>query len=118
MNRLLTDRYGKECGVERTSADGNIFQEHGPVISATGCFGADFTPDPMLNRHRPALSQWPTTNREHVTGDCLKLSMGMGAECVDLECSRIPVKQCRGKNLFFSTDVQAAIKEAGLILLR
>ena len=52
VNRLLTDRYGKVCGVERTSADGNIFQEHGPVISTTGCFGADFTPDPMLNRHR------------------------------------------------------------------
>ena len=28
------------------------------------------------------------------------------------------VKQCRGKDLVFSTDVQAAIKEAGFILLR
>ena len=28
------------------------------------------------------------------------------------------VKQCRGKNLFFSTSVQAAIKDAGFILLR
>ena len=27
------------------------------------------------------------------------------------------VKQCRGKNLFLSTDVQAAIKEAGFIVL-
>ena len=29
------------CGAECNSADGNIFQEHGPVISATGGLGAD-----------------------------------------------------------------------------
>ena len=28
------------------------------------------------------------------------------------------VKQCRGKYLFFSTSVQAAVKDAGFILLR
>ena len=116
VNQLLTDRYGKECGVERTSADGKIFHEHGPVISATGCVGADFTPDPMLNRHRPALSQKPRPLACHRR--LLEAVHGHGAERVDLEGSRIPVKQGRGKNLFFSTDVQAAIKEAGFILLR
>ena len=25
-NQMLTDRYGNECGVERTSADGKVFQ--------------------------------------------------------------------------------------------
>ena len=29
VSRLLTDRYGNECGVERTSADGKIFQSMG-----------------------------------------------------------------------------------------
>ena len=52
MNRLLTDRYGSVCGVVCTSADGIIFQEHEPVISATGGFGADFTPDPLRIKHR------------------------------------------------------------------
>merc|ERR1711992_63047 len=66
-------------------ADGKTFQEHGPVIIATGGFGADFTPDSLLSRHRPDLSHLPTTNGDHCTGDGLKMSMGVGAECVDLE---------------------------------
>ena len=84
VNRLLTDRYGKVCGVERTSADGNIFQEHGPVISATGCFGADFTPDPLLSRHRPACR---TCRRPVaiITQAMLEDVRGVAAECVDLE---------------------------------
>ena len=31
VNRLLVDRFSKVCGVEHTSADGNIFQEDGPA---------------------------------------------------------------------------------------
>merc|ERR1712217_774618 len=85
VNRLLTDRDGNVCGCECTSADGKTFQEHGPVIIATGGFGADFTPDSLLSKHRPDLSHLPTTNGDHCTGDGLKMSMGVGAECVDLE---------------------------------
>jgi len=85
VERLLTDRDGNVSGVECKSADGKVFQEHGPVIIATGGFGADFTPDSLLNKHRPDLSHLPTTNGDHCTGDGLKMSMGIGAECVDLE---------------------------------
>merc|ERR1712217_577326 len=85
VNRLLTDGDGNVCGCECTSADGKTFQEHGPVIIATGGFGADFTPDSLLSKHRPDLSHLPTTNGDHCTGDGLKMSMGVGAECVDLE---------------------------------
>merc|ERR1712217_967038 len=85
VNRLLTDRDGNVCGCECTSADGKTFQEHGPVIIATGGFGADFTPDSLLSKHRPDLSHLPTTNGDHYTGDGLKMSMDVGAECVDLE---------------------------------
>jgi len=85
VNRLLTDHDGNVCGCECTSKDGEIFQEHGPVIIATGGFGADFTADSLLSRHRPDLSHLPTTNGDHCTGDGLKMSMGVGAECVDLE---------------------------------
>jgi len=55
------------------------------VIIATGGFGADFTADSLLNKHRPDLSHLPTTNGDHCTGDGLKMSMAVGAACVDLE---------------------------------
>jgi len=85
VNRLLTDRDGNVCGCECTSNDGKTFQEHGPVIIATGGFGADFSSDSLLSKYRPDLSHLPTTNGDHCTGDGLKMSMGVGAECVDLE---------------------------------
>ena len=68
VNQLLTDRYGKECGIERISADGKIFQEHGPVISATGCFGAEFAPDPVGSKHLLPVAladdQWRSFHRQ------------------------------------------------------
>merc|ERR1712224_1147936 len=47
------------------------FQEHGPVIFASGGFGADFTKDSLLAKYRPDLMHLPTTNGEHCTGDGL-----------------------------------------------
>merc|ERR1712061_626898 len=85
VTKLITDKDGNVCGCECVSDDGKTFQEHGPVIIATGGFGADFTPDSLLSKHRPDLSHLPTTNGDHCTGDGLKMSMGVGAECVDLE---------------------------------
>merc|ERR1711937_491394 len=54
------------CAYERGGVE---FQEHGPVILATGGFGADFTVDSLLAKHRPDLMHLPTTNGEHCTGD-------------------------------------------------
>merc|ERR1712151_1484725 len=85
VTRLLTNEDGDVCGCVCKDKDGKVFQEHGPVIIATGGFGADFTPDSLLSKHRPDLSHLPTTNGDHCTGDGLKMSMGVGAECVDLE---------------------------------
>jgi len=85
VNRLLTDAAGNVCGCECTGNDGKTFQEHGPVIIATGGFGADFTADSLLNKHRPDLAHLPTTNGDHCTGDGLKMTMAVGGECVDLE---------------------------------
>merc|ERR1712137_1110338 len=67
------------------AADGKKFQEHGPVIIATGGFGADFAADSLLIKHRPDLAHLPTTNGDHCTGDGLKMSMAVGAKTVDLE---------------------------------
>jgi len=61
------------------------FQEHGPVILATGGFGADFTQQSLLAQYRPDLMHLPTTNGEHCTGDGIKMGEVIGAKSIDLE---------------------------------
>jgi flavocytochrome c len=70
------------CCYERSGAE---FQEHGPVILASGGFGADFTKDSLLAMYRPDLMHLPTTNGEHCTGDGIKMGEQIGAKAVDLE---------------------------------
>merc|ERR1719174_1811129 len=70
------------CVYERSGAE---FQEHGPVIIASGGFGADFTKDSLLAQYRPDLMHLPTTNGEHCTGDGIKMGELIGAKSVDLE---------------------------------
>merc|ERR1719261_1850833 len=67
------------------SKGGKDFTERGPVILASGGFGADFTSNSLLAQYRPDLVHLPTTNGEHCTGDGLKMSLAIGAECVDPE---------------------------------
>merc|ERR1711979_116793 len=64
---------------------GVSFQEHGPVILASGGFGADFTNNSLLAQYRPDLIHLPTTNGEHCTGDGIKLGEAIGAKTIDLE---------------------------------
>eukprot|EP00927_Polykrikos_kofoidii_P065335 TRINITY_DN610_c0_g1_i4.p1 TRINITY_DN610_c0_g1~~TRINITY_DN610_c0_g1_i4.p1 ORF type:complete len:1040 (-),score=135.86 TRINITY_DN610_c0_g1_i4:121-3240(-) len=64
---------------------GKDFQEDGPVILATGGFGADFTQQSLLAKYRPDLMHLPTTNGEHCTGDGIKMGEAVGAKSVDLE---------------------------------
>jgi succinate dehydrogenase/fumarate reductase flavoprotein subunit len=64
---------------------GQDFQEHGPVIFASGGFGADFTQTSLLAQYRPDLMHLPTTNGEHCTGDGVKMGEAIGAKSVDLE---------------------------------
>jgi len=61
------------------------FQEHGPVILATGGFGADFTQNSLLAQYRPDLMHLPTTNGEHCTGDGIKMGEVIGGKTIDLE---------------------------------
>ena len=67
------------------SKGGMDFQEHGPVILATGGFGADFTQQSLLAQYRPDLMHLPTTNGEHCTGDGIKMGEAIGAKSIDLE---------------------------------
>jgi len=85
VERLLQDSNGDVCGAECVSSDGKVFAEYGPVIIATGGFGADFGADSLLLQHRPDLAHLPTTNGEHCTGDGLKMTAAVGGDLVDLE---------------------------------
>merc|ERR1712113_557910 len=59
--------------------------EYGPVILASGGFGADFTQNSLLAQYRPDLMHLPTTNGEHCTGDGIKMGEAIGAKSIDLE---------------------------------
>jgi len=60
-------------------------KEYGPVILATGGFGADFTQQSLLAKYRPDLLHLPTTNGEHCTGDGIKMGEAIGSKTIDLE---------------------------------
>merc|ERR1719436_1501109 len=81
------------------------FQEHGPVILASGGFGADFTTHSLLAKYRPDLMHLPTTNGEHCTGDGIKMGEAIGASSVDLEWVQV-----HPTGLVKSDDPDAKIK--------
>jgi len=84
MTKILKDAKGNVNGVE-IEQGGKTFSEYGPVVLATGGFGADATEDSILKKYRPDLIGMPTTCGEHCTGDGIKLSMrDAGADAVDL----------------------------------
>merc|ERR1719229_1593002 len=64
---------------------GTVTKAFGPVIFASGGFGADFGSDSLLAMYRPDLLHLPTTNGEHCTGDGIKMGEGIGAKTIDLE---------------------------------
>jgi len=82
--KLLTNFAGDCVGLVYEKG-GIEFQEHGPVILATGGFGADFTQDSLLAQYRPDLMHLPTTNGEHCTGDGIKMGEVIGGKSIDLE---------------------------------
>merc|ERR1711939_891201 len=82
-NKLLMNN-GACVGLEYEKG-GETCKEHGPVILASGGFGADFTKDSLLAKYRPDLMYLPTTNGEHCTGDGIKMGEAIGAKTIDLE---------------------------------
>jgi len=64
---------------------GAVMKEFGPVVLASGGFGADFGQDSLLAKYRPDLLHLPTTNGEHCTGDAIKMGEAIGATTTDLE---------------------------------
>jgi len=84
VTRLLTDNSGTVYGVAYES-EGKQFEEHGPVILATGGYAADFAPDGLLSKYRPDVLPLPTTNGDHSTGDGIKMVLAIGGNTTDLE---------------------------------
>ncbi len=106
---LIRDAQGTVIGV-KYEKDGETFTEMGPVVIATGGFGADFTQDSLLSQIQekwrtlaawqatsragkqnkgincvpPQLLTLPTTNGPHCSGDGIKLAIGAGADVLDL----------------------------------
>lgn len=82
--RLLIDpATGAVNGVEYAK-DGALHKEYGPVVIATGGFGADYAQDSLLMKHRPDLQALPTTNGDHCTGDGIKMALAVGGGTVDM----------------------------------
>jgi len=82
-NTLLMN--GSTCVGLTYRKGGADFNEYGPVILASGGFGADFTSNSLLAQYRPDLMHLPTTNGEHCTGDGIKMGEAIGAKTIDLE---------------------------------
>merc|ERR1712107_822585 len=75
---------GAVVGCEYKKA-GKVVKEFGPMVFASGGFGADFGSDSLLAMYRPDLLHLPTTNGEHCTGDAIKMGEAIGAATIDLE---------------------------------
>jgi len=88
VKKLLKDGSGRVCGCEYVK-DGKMVQAHGPVIIATGGFGADFEKDSILMQNRPDLGHLPTTNGEHCTGDGIKMACAIGADTIDMKSVQV-----------------------------
>eukprot|EP00463_Aulacantha_scolymantha_P001648 TRINITY_DN227_c0_g1_i1.p1 TRINITY_DN227_c0_g1~~TRINITY_DN227_c0_g1_i1.p1 ORF type:complete len:297 (-),score=72.03 TRINITY_DN227_c0_g1_i1:117-1007(-) len=85
VNKLLTDSSGRVVGCQYEKG-GKTHQEHGPVIVATGGYGAGVLFDnSLVKKIRPDLGHLPTTNGEHCTGDGIEFSAGIGAGAIDLK---------------------------------
>ncbi len=85
--RLLTDAAGAVVGVEYELKTGEKYTANGPVVIATGGYGADFSRSGLLAKHRPDLanSNIATTNGEHCTGDGIRMAEEIGANTVDMK---------------------------------
>jgi len=88
VTELLKGPDGSVTGCVYTR-NGQRHEAHGPVIIATGGFGADFSATGILAKVRPELLGFSTTNGEHCTGDGIKMALAHGAGTYDLESVQV-----------------------------
>jgi succinate dehydrogenase/fumarate reductase flavoprotein subunit len=90
VNKLLTDSKGAVVGVEYTHK-GATHTASGPVVIASGGYGADFGPTSFLAKYRPDLvkANLATTNGAHCTGDGIAMAEAIGADLVDMKMVQV-----------------------------
>ena len=80
--KLLTEN-GKVVGVEAEGKDGNKVVIHAKsVIMATGGFGANHE---MVEKYKPELKGFATTNAEGAQGQGIDMATAVGAATVDMD---------------------------------
>ncbi|KAJ9468991.1 Fumarate reductase [Diplonema papillatum] len=87
VTELLKD--GDEVVGVKYEKEGSMQEAHGPVVLATGGFGADFTEGSLLKKLRPEYMDLPTTNGVHCTGDGIKMAQAVGGATIDLDMVQI-----------------------------
>jgi len=92
--RIIKNDCGCVVGCEwvdsKSSEPTSLHEEHGPVIVASGGFGASAkNPGSLLAKYRPDLLDLPTTNGPHCTGDGMVLAENVGASLIDMDCVQV-----------------------------
>lgn len=85
VTRLLTNPEGNTVTGVEYEHEGTLKQAYGPVVLATGGYGADFSENSLLAKARPDLLHLSTTNGDHCTGDGIKMGQSIGANVVGIE---------------------------------
>ncbi|KRL55795.1 flavocytochrome c [Furfurilactobacillus rossiae] len=113
VNSLVKDSDGKVTGVNATLPDGSQKVVGGKaVILATGGFGAN---NDMIEKYRPDLKGYKTTNQPGATGDGLKLATDAGAALVQMDQIQVhPTVQQDNPHAFL---IGEAVRGEGAILV-
>lgn len=112
VTNLLQDEAGAVTGVA-VSAQGTTKTVMAPsVILATGGFGAS---KEYIQRYRPDLADYKTTNQPGATGDGLKLAEGVGAELMQMNLVQVhPTVQQDHPHVYL---IGEAVRGEGAILV-
>ena len=90
--RIIKNECGCVVGCEWVDSKTGTpsIEEHGPVIIASGGFGASAKdPESLLAKYRPDLLDLPTTNGPHCTGDGMVMAEQVGASLIDMDCVQV-----------------------------
>ncbi|MCD5424678.1 flavocytochrome c [Limosilactobacillus fermentum] len=110
--KLLQDSDGRVNGVEVKSGDLTKQVSAKAVILATGGFGAS---KEYIERFRPDLKDYKTTNQPGATGDGLKLAENVGAELMQMNLVQVhPTVQQDTPHVYL---IGEAVRGEGAILV-
>ena len=86
LHKVILDSEGKVIGAKlanQSDENGYTLKTHN-LILATGGFAADLKEGSLLQKYRPDLIKFQTTNGPFATGDGHKVAIAAGAAAVDM----------------------------------